>query len=309
MSANTIEIKKRSSEEVACWKVAAEQVTPNTVVSAEQGVTVVLKINGQMKFIMGSEGAKVVNSLFNPGKGAKLFGGNKPYENVEIYAIDQTSEFFAEWGLAGNMAIPSYDHENDVHCNVVAFGEYFYKIENFANFIGTFSFDNGVVTRDDIREFLRAETAGVIKSYLTTKLNAYGLRKCQTMLEDFAEDLKDTINKHLDAKGLTVYNLVVLKLSYDPKHQSVIGIIDNAKLDVRVRQIRNVGDRDDLTVVRDAADIDIAIIRAEQGTDVNTNNNNGNNNNSQGHVIVCPRCGERNVNSNYCSKCGEKLVK
>lgn len=254
----------------------------------------------------------MVNSLMNPGKGNKLFGGNKPYDNVEIYAVDQSSEFFAEWGLAGNMAIPAYDHENDVHCNVVAFGEYFYKIENFVNFIGSFPFnDDGIITRDDIREFLRAETAGVVKSFFTSKLNQFGLRACQSRLEEYAEDIKDTINKKLDAKGMTVYNFVVLKLSYDPKHEAVIGAIDHAKLDVKVKQITNVGHRDDISVARDAADIDIALIKAHG--DANRPQVPAQSGSSRaiegGHTIVCPRCGEKNTNSNYCCKCGEKLVK
>lgn len=306
----TLKIQKRAAQEIACWKVAVDQLTPNTVISVDPGITAVLKIDGATKIMTGAD--KVVNSLMNPGKGTKLFGGNKPYANVEVYAVDQSSEFFAEWGLAGNMAIPSYDYDNDLNCNVVAFGEYFYKVENFVNFIGTFSFENGVVTRDDIREFLRAETAGVIKGFLTSELSAYGLRECQTKLPSFSEDIKEMINKHLDSKGLVVYNFVILKLSYDPKHLAKIGVIDDAKLDVRVKQINNMGRKDDISVRKDDVDVDISLIKAKgeagrggapaaPAAPVTPADN--------GRVIICPRCGERNVNSNYCSKCGEKLNK
>ena len=304
---NSIEIKKRSSEEVACWKVHVDELTPNTMITCEPGVTALLKIDGQTKLLAGNEGGKLANSLMNPGKGAKLIGGNKAYDSVEIYAIDQSTEFFAEWGLAGNMAIPAYDPDNDVDCNVVAFGEYFYKVGNFASFIGTFPFEGGVVTRDAIREFLRAETAGIIKSYLTGKLSAFGLRACQTRLTDMNESIRDAINKHLDSKGLTVYNFVILKLSYDPKHEAALKAIKDAKLDVKVKQITNVGRKDDISVRKDDVDVDISLIKAKGDAARGTNSNNNNNNNNEGNVIFCSRCGERNVNSNYCCKCGEKL--
>jgi len=306
---NTIEIKKRNSEEVACWKVEVDAVTPNTVIAAETGVTAVLKINGQMRLVLGT--TAVVNSLMNPGKGAKLLGGNKPYDKVEIYAIDQTSDFFAEWGLAGNMAIPAYDKENDVHCNVVAFGEYYYRIENFLNFISSFSFNSaGEITRDDVRELLRAETAGVVKSFFTSKLNQFGLRACQSRLGEYAEDIKEAINAKLEKKGLTVYNFVVLKLSYDPKHEAAIKALDDLKLGVKGKKIVNVGNRDDIDVAKAAADIDLAFIKAK-----------GEANRAQvgapekpreitASSVVCPRCKERNPEgTNYCSRCGEKLSK
>lgn len=304
--ANIIEIKKRGSE-IACWKVEAEAVTPNTVVSMDNGLTALIKINGETLLLMGNEGDKTINSLLHPGKNTKLFGGNKPYENVEIFAIDQSTEFFAEWGLAGNMAIPAFDPDNDVECNVVAFGKYFYKVGSFTNFVNSFTMENGVITREAIREFLRAETAGIIKSYLSGKLTSFGLRTCQTKLPDIQSALTDYINKSLDSKGLTLYNLVILKLSYDPKHEAAIAAIKDAKLDVRVKQITNVGRRDDISVRKDDVDVDISLIRAKGDAARGASHDNNNGTQGGGNVIFCPRCGERNVDSNYCCKCGEKL--
>jgi hypothetical protein len=170
--------------------------------------------------------------------------------------------------------------------------------------------EDGVITREAIREFLRAETAGIIKSYLSGKLTAFGLRVCQTKLSDIQSALTDHINKSLDSKGLTLYNLVILKLSYDPKHEAALKAIKDAKLDVKVKQITNVGRKDDISVRKDDVDVDISLIKAKgdasRGTS-NNNNNNNNSNNNEGHVVFCSRCGERNVNSNYCCKCGEKL--
>lgn len=301
---STIEINKRSSEEIACWKLDPMEVTPNTTITVQQGVTAVIKINGVTKLLVG--GSTLVNSLLNPGKGAKLFGGNKPYESVEIFAVDQSTEFFAEWGLAGNMAVPCYDEENDVHANAVAFGEYRYRIDNFVNFIGSMTFDkDNSITRSEIREFLRATSAGVIKSYLSAALAENSIRECQANVGEISADIKDAINKVLDSKGLTVYDFVILKISYDKNHEAVIGKIDNAKIGVKVKKIENDGSLDDVKVAKAASEVDIGIINAlnnkpQQPKVVAA---------SEVRVVYCSRCGEKNEGGNYCSKCGEKLHK
>ena len=297
-----IEINKRSSEEIACWKLDAVEVTPNTTITVQQGITAVIKIDGVTKLLVG--GSKLVNSLLNPGKGAKLFGGNKPYGSVEIYAIDQTSEFFAEWGLAGNMAIPCYDEENDVHATAVAFGEYHYKIDNFVNFIGSMSFDkNNEITRSEIREFLRATSAGVIKSYLSAALAEASLRECQANVGEIARDIKDAINKALDAKGLTVYDFVILKLSYDKAHEAALGVIDGVKLGVKVKKIGNEGRLDDVKVDKAASEVEIGLILANKGAAPAQEAP------KEKEIIFCSRCGHKNEGGNYCAKCGEKLKK
>jgi membrane protease subunit (stomatin/prohibitin family) len=297
---STIEINKRSSEEIACWKVEVGELTPNTQIVVQQGVTAVIKINGQTKLLVG--GSALANSLMNPGKGAKLFGGNKPYESVEIFAIDQSSEFFAEWGLAGNMAIPCYDAENDVHASAVAFGEYRYKIDNFVNFIGSMTFDkDNTITRSEIREFLRATSAGVIKSYLSAALAEMSVRECQANVGEIATDIKEAINKALDAKGLTVYEFVILKISYDKAHEAVLGVIDGAKLGVKVKKIENDGRLDDVKVDKAASEVEIGLIMANKGAAPAEP--------KEKEYVFCSRCGHKNELGNYCSKCGEKLNK
>ena len=297
---NTIEINKRSSEEVACWKVEPAQLTPNTTITVQKGVTAVIKVNGTTKLLTG--GSALANSLLNPGKGAKMFGGNKPYESVEIYAIDQSTEFFAEWGLAGNMAIPCYDADNDVHATAVAFGEYRYRIDNFVSFIGSMAFDkDNVITRSEIREFLRATAAGVIKSNLSAALAAGSVRDCQANVGEIAKDIKDAINKALDAKGLTVYDFVILKVSYDKDHEANISKIDKTKIDVKIKKIENDGKLDDAKVSQANADVSIGLINAL---------NNGKDKKDDDKItIYCSRCGHKNEGGNYCAKCGQKLVK
>lgn len=298
---STIEINKRSSEEIACWKLDPMEITPNTTITVQQGVTAVIKINGVTKLLVG--GSTLVNTLLNPGKGAKLFGGNKPYESVEIYAVDQSTEFFAEWGLAGNMAIPCYDAENDVHANAVAFGEYRYRIDNFVNFIGSMSFDkNNAITRSEIREFLRATSAGVIKSYLSAALAENSVRECQANVGEVSADIKDAINKALDAKGLTVYDFVILKISYDKDHAAVIGDIDKAKIGVKIKKIENDGRLDDVKVDKAKSEVDIGLILANKGTTPAQAP-------KEKEIVFCSRCGHKNEDGNYCAKCGEKLKK
>jgi hypothetical protein len=306
---NTIEIKKRNSEEVACWRVNAENVTPNTLVCVDQGLTAMITIDGVTKIQMG--GSSTVHGLLNPGKKNKWFGGDKPYNKVVIYAVDQASEYAAEWGLAGPSAIPCRDEEYNVDCTAIAVGEYYYKIADFVNFFNTIPMDgNEQITRDSIREYLRGETMGIIKSYLSSKLNQLGLPGCQAKLYEFSEDLKEEINRHLRNKGLSVYNFSIAKFSYDLNHNAARKNIDGAKLEVVKKKIVNDGRLDDVTVDKAKRELDVDYIKAMKGKfDEDAPRRRRDDDDDDGVFIICPRCGEKNNKSNYCKKCGEKLRK
>ena len=298
-----IEIRKRSSEDIACWKINEANITPNSEIETAGGVTVFLRVNGEMG--VHSNGTATVYSILNPGKKTKLFGGNKAYEKVELYAIDQSSEFNAEWGLAGDMAIPCVDKELGVDCTAVAFGNYYYKIENYANFINALPFNKkGEISRSEIREFLRNETAGVIKAYLASQITGKDIKSCQADLADYCEELKEKINRQLYSKGLTVYTFVISKLGYDPSHEAVRKTFDGTKLGVKLNKIENVGRMDDIAVERARADIALDFIKAEKG-----GNNNAETKEATPAYVYCSRCGEKNEGANYCKKCGEKLNK
>ena len=311
-----IEIKKRKSEEVVCWRVDATGAMPNTVIETDGNITVLIRVDGEMRVQMG--GTATIYSHFAPGKKNKLIGGKKPYEKIEIYALDQTSEFLAEWGLAGDTALPCHDRELDVDCNAVAFGTYAYRVENFVNFINaSAASEREEITRDDLREMLRAEVAAVAKSCLTQKLAIGDIRACSMHLAEFADEIQEAVNQRMDAKGLTVYNFVIEKLDYDAQHKQVKGVFTGAELDVKLGRIRNEGARDALDVEGIATEIGNTRIRAIKGTDAvaaGARTDAALPRGERGGQLppattrICPRCGEKNTDSNYCKKCGEKLA-
>ena len=124
-------IKKRTSEELACWKVKCDGVYPNTVVEADAGLTILVNADGQNK--LTTQRSFTLNSLYNPGHNTKLIGGKKPYATCEIYAIDISTEFKSEWGLAGPSALPCYDAEFEIEAKAVCFGEALkHEFKNYA---------------------------------------------------------------------------------------------------------------------------------------------------------------------------------
>lgn len=297
-----IQIKKRSSEEVVCWRVDSEGVCPNTQIETDGNITVVVKVGNETGIQMGS--LATVHGLLNPGKTTKMFGGNKPYEKIDIFAIDQSSEFNAEWAIAGEFAIPCVDPDHGVDCFAIAYGEYCYKIINFNTFLSTLSLDNnGEITRDFVREYLRNETTGIIKAYLTGEINRSNIKDCQARMDEISEELKEKINRNLEVKGLSVYNFTVMKLSYDLRHAAIRGIVDDEKMKVTIKKIGNDGKLDDVAVDRARADIALDFYKAEKELEEAKN--------KKGDVeyVFCSRCGEKNVMGNYCKKCGEKLNK
>ena len=299
---NRIVIKKRSSEGVVCWRVKANEVTPNTVIVPDKGITVLVTIDG---ITQPMDREYVVYSLFNPGKGKKMFGGNKPYSSCEIYAIDRSSEFQSEWGLGGPNAIPCRDMEMGVDCTAVCFGSYRYKIENFVNFKNAIPLDkNGAVTRDAIREFLRTETTDVIRAYLSSKIAGKNLPDCAKYFGAFQEDLKEEINRRLDSKGLTVYSFGIERLTYSPEHMAAVNAANKAKETNFVNHIVNKGVSEDIDLdAKRVSNIIVPLKNAENGDakDVQSKKENGRH---------CPRCYTENpADALYCSKCGEKLIK
>jgi membrane protease subunit (stomatin/prohibitin family) len=149
-----------------------------------------------------------------------------------------------------------------------------------------------------------------------SKLAGRDIKECQARLGEYSEDMKEELNRHFDSKGITIHSFIVSNLDFEPSHKVNREKLKEAKIGVKIKGVENEGRRDDISVDKAQSEIDIAMIRAEKGTDVYMNNNNApaNNNNagnkSSGKKIFCSRCGEANDESvNYCFKCGEKLHK
>ena len=303
---NKIQITKKNAKDVACWRVDAKEVTPNTQIETDGKLTVVVRAGE--KFGVQFKPVATVYSLLEPGKTTKMFGGNKPYDKIEIYAVDQSSEFNAEWGLAGEQAIPCVDKEFGIDTKAVAFGNYFYKIENYNHFISVLPFDaKGEITREVVREFLRAETSGIIKGYLSAEISGKDLRACQGNLAQYSEELKEKLNRKLYSKGITLYNFVITKLSYEPQHEAKRKMLGDVKMNVVINHVGNKGRLDDLEVDRKQADIDIDYIKALKTPQ---EEKQAAPQAAAREFVFCSRCGEKNVaTNNYCNRCGEKLLK
>ena len=297
-------IKKRTSEEMACWKVSAEGVCPNTVIETDRGITLLVSVDGNN--LMTAKNSFVVNSLVNPGKTTKLFGGKKPYASCEIYAIDMSTEFKSEWGLAGPSALPCYDDEFGVDAKAVCFGEYYYTVDDFYSFTRALPLgEKNEISRDDVREYFRSQTTAVVKSFLSSKVAGKDVKVCQGKLTEYSSDIKDQLNKVFDSKGITVQTFLVSNLDFEPTHKVYREKLKETKIGVKIKEVENDGRRDDISVDKERSEIDIGIIKAINGTDGDSDGKK-----SSGKKIRCSRCGEENdANDNYCFKCGEKLHK
>lgn len=312
---NIVEIKKRDG--VACWKVALDELTPNTAIYLDKGLTAIIKVDGVSRTI--SKSVDSVNGVINPGKSKKHIGGNKSYDKFEIYVIDQSSEFDAEWGLGGEMAIPCKDGDfSGMDYKAVAFGRYYYKVANFVSFITNVQFDNtGKVTREKIREMLRAETAGIIKAYLTSQISGKDLKNCQSKTAEYVEELKAKINRHLDSKGLEVYNFAIESLSYDPRHEAERRALSNVVSDdVLVNVKCKTTDRVTDSEAKRVEKVIIPLQKAYNGDPdkkyeaelAHIRESSRMQNRVDNDYKYCPACGCKNKTSNkFCTNCGEKL--
>ncbi len=292
-----IEIGKRTGESLACWRVNADAVAPNTVLAPADGILLVVKVGGVSKIKSGTP--VTVFGLFNPGKEKKLLGGNKPYGDCEIYAIDQSSSFSAEWGLGGPTAMPCRDPDLNAECKAVAFGEYGYKIENFVAFINSVPFRGDVISRDDIREYLRGETTPVIRSVLAGPVMQKGVEACAANLGALSSRALDEINARLNPKGIRVESFSISRIDYDGEHRAMRERLNDTRIRNAIRKEENAGKRDDIGVeAMEVNEVKVPLIDAM----------NGNSPREKRETVVCPRCSERNDGSaNYCRKCGAKL--
>lgn len=304
---NRIEIKKRSAEGVVVWRIDGQNVTPNTVIAPERGITVLVTVDGESQT---TSKECVANSLVNPGKGKKLLGGNKPYERCEIYAFDQSSEFEAEWGLGGPTAIACRDVEIGVDCTAVAFGTYRYKIESFIAFKNAIPLDkSGVVTRNTVREFLRNETTDIIRAYLAAKIAGKDLRDCGKFFGTYQEELMEALNEKLNAKGINVYSFGISRLAFGPEHEALLKAANKVKGGNYLNHLMNEGESENIDLeAKRAHDVTIPLMNAQNG--IRQGNNSDRGERSSGSKCICPRCNTINeAGAIYCSRCGEKLHK
>lgn len=307
---SVIEITKRDREEgIACWRVKVAELTPNTVIETDGNVTVLVKVDNQTKVQMKK--SSTVFGLFNPGKNKKLFGGDKPYEKFEIYAIDQSTDFAAEWALAGAHAMTTIDPDFNVEASVRSTGTYIYKISNFYSFITTMAVgEKGSITRDDIREFLRQETTGIFKKILAPVLMRSTINDCKANAERFVEKIKEEINLRLESKGIGVESVIINKIEYVPEHQLKRNRLSDAKINNAIGAEENKGKREDISVDKEQAFVEN--IRETNALPKDVEAHTGKHDRGdrgEKPTIICPRCGEHNHGGNYCNKCGEKLNK
>ena len=236
--ANTITIRKKGVE-VAAWRFNALDATPATKIDVDDGLVALVNIeNAGAKLLFGPRSVTLY-SILNPGKDAPFFGKNKVYDSVEIVVIDQSGKFNAEWGFGGVNGVTYYDDRVDIEreCKLSGFGNYFYKVEEYYNFMSMADFDeNGIVSRESIREFLRDEASGIIKSYITSALAKVSLEQFNMELTTHSEAVKNMINEKLRPNGIDVYNFVIGKLGYPPEHQAIVDKLNAAKDDMRAKQ-------------------------------------------------------------------------
>ena len=296
-------VKKR--ENIACWKVDCEGVYPNTVISLDAGVTLLVKEG--TKSVVCSKSGVTIFSLLNLGKKKKLIGGKTPYKDCEIYAVDTSSDFKCEWGLAGGKALSCKDPEFDVDAKAIARGTYQHHIRDYFKFLSCFSFENkSEVTRENARDYFRTETESVVGPYLAPKVAA-GVASAQANMGTFSSDIKYMLNRHLANKGVEVTAFAIDAIDYEPAHKANRDALNKAKIGVTIKGVVNDGRRDDISVDKEASEIDIGIINALKG---NGGAPAAKGNDKPAKKITCSRCStENDASVNYCSRCGEKLHK
>ena len=290
-------IKKR--KEIAAWKVDASEVCPNTLLVVDEGLVVFVKVDGEFKYT--SKSGITVHSLFNPTKSTKLFGGKKPYTECEVTVIDTETSFNSEWGFGGPNAITCKDKEVGIRAKVRAFGTFTYKIEDYFGFARSLNFEEkDTVSREELRDELRSGCVTVVRAVLASKLANETPDECQSHMVAYREEIRKALDKALVSRGLAVNDFEIGSLQYSSEHEAKLDAIDDAKFDNVLGAIKNEGRRDDLTVKKQEADIDISLINANKGSADASDANNA--------KIYCQRCGEANVaTARFCSKCGNKI--
>lgn len=297
-------VKKRDG--IVCWKVNTDGAYPNTVIELDRGLSLIIRV-GTDSTVCSKSGVSIF-SLLTLGKKSKLFGGKKPYDNCEIYAVDTSSDFQCEWALAGGKAMHCKDPEFDVEAKAIARGTFQHRIQDYFKFLSNFSFESRVdVTREDTREFFRNEVTNVASAYLAPKLMEKGVEGTQAHIGSYVEDLRYILNRRLAECGTTVLSLGIDAIEYEPGHMIHREELKRAKIGVTIKGVVNEGRRDDISVDKEASEIDIGLINAMNG------NGGGKEKKPGGEAkakILCTRCGEpNNAGANYCIRCGEKLGK
>ena len=293
-----LEIRKRDG--LACWKIDGKDVCPNTLIEADAGLTMLIHVEGQDK--LTTKRSFTINSLLNPGHNTKLFGGKKPYGSCEIRVIDVSSDFKVEWALAGDNALACKDEEFDVDAKAVCFGEYVFAINDFFSFSRWIPMgDRDELSRGDLREFLRAQTADVAKTHIAPVITARGMVGVQAKLSEISENVREEIDRKFAPKGLEVSSFIITKLDFEPAHLINREALKRAKVAVKVNAVVNEGRRDDISVNKAQSEVDIGYINALKGEKKS----------EESEVkVFCSRCGElNNSKDNYCYKCGEALHK
>ena len=293
---------------VALFKVPCDGICPNTSITSDDGLALVIDVQGEHK--ISFKHSFTVYGLLNPGKTNKLIGGKKPYTDCEIVAVDTTDNYECEWGLGGPNTIPCFDSEFGIDAKVTAFGKYTFVVDDLFSFTRCFPLSEKLeITRADVREHFRTQAIGTIQSYLASKFMGKDLRACQGKIGEYSEDILSDLNEKLKIQGVKITGFNIANVDYDREHQANRNRRANVIVENVINGVQNDGKRDDISVSDAQATVDIRYIDALNGNVGNRSSNNSSANKPE-KTVKCPRCGEMNYSgANYCAKCGEALNK
>ena len=316
-----VKVEKRVRDEIVCWRVSTDGLTPNTVLKPDNGITLIIKAEGGVQTLMGGK-VSTVYGLFNKND-KKLIGGNKPYpaDSVSISAVDQNSFFDAEWGLAGPNAVKCFDPDFEVDCTAVARGKYKFIIDNYYSFVSSMPMeDDGTISKSVVRDYLRTEASAVILSRIAALAASCNMIQAQTKMLSYADDIKNDLNKRFIANGLTITDFVIDCFDYSPEHKNNRERMKRAKMVSDIKIIENKGASSDADVLKKNVDAVVPYYLAQNpdskmvykpgGNTFRANDQSSKKSAPEDSVVYCHACGAKNIaGANFCSKCGEKLSK
>lgn len=303
-------INKRASEQVVCWKIEDNTITPKTFLEIEKGLTIVVEADGNRSI---QHASSTMNEIFF-GKKPSLFGGNRPYKSCTIFVLDQSNEFFGEWGIGENAAINCFDKKYGVDAKAIAFGHYNYKVIDYYAFMSSmFEKNKNELTRDEIREKLRGTFTGEIKSVLSSQIAKYGVEGVQAKIGEVSELIIESLKGHALLKGMEITAMTIGNINYTKAHILEREKIDRLRMKKHEHDIGNEMKRSDLELeIERTQKIEVPVINAKKPESIVKPFPNKIiiEKTERTEKIYCSKCGaEHSATDSFCNKCGNPLKK
>lgn len=309
-------------EDQIFYKWSNKEIKKGSRLIIRPGQDAIFLFNGRIEGIFTDDGDYDIESQIIPFlstlKGFK-FGFNSGLR-AEVLFIN-TKEFQVKWGTKGPINIPSPSPDLPGGLPIRANGTFNFKVRDYLNLIENVAGIKNSYLVEDIREKVSSVLDQLLMKWICQE--GKDMFNLQANSFNISKGIKEDLDMELTKIGITITGFNVMSFNYPSEIQDMIhkaasqSMVGNVNKYTQIAMADSIGKgksgssnmATDMTSMMMGMQVGQQMLNQMMNNNQQNNSSSVNQSNSNGEMPnFCPNCGNPTNGSNFCSKCGRKLI-